>query len=178
VINVADHERVHLVADTVGGETFWELAGRGRAPGHGHFEGWHPGFFGAGSTNPAPLLFESSNAPQVMTPWELRNHVEFILAHVLPNPQLGTVQQQANRFMANWHALWARYGEDRDGWPEYRRSLDEFAVLMQRSAASMQLVNGMQFMSTLRSMVLGVALADRREQPVADEPRVPAGSVT
>jgi hypothetical protein len=32
----------------------------------------------------------------------------------------------------------------------------------------------MQFMSTVRSMVLGVALADRRERPALDEPRIPA----
>ncbi|HET6913072.1 MAG TPA: aspartyl/asparaginyl beta-hydroxylase domain-containing protein [Rhodanobacteraceae bacterium] len=180
VINVADHERVHLVADTVGGETFWELAGRGRAPGYGDFVGWQAEHFGAGERGmPEPLVFESSNAPQVMTPWELRNHLEFILAHVVPNPQLGLVQQQASRFMANWHALWAQYGEDRAGWPEYRRALDQFAELMERNAVPLQLVNGMQFMSTLRSMVLGVALADRREQLVVDEPRVPAGvSVT
>lgn len=175
VINVADRERVHLVADTVGGEAFWELAGRGRAPGHGSFDGWRPELFEAtGTATSASLLFESINAPQVMTPWELRNHVEFILAHVVPNPQLATVQQLASRFMANWHALWARYGESRAGWPEYRRALDQFAGLMERNAGSMQLANGMQFMSTLRSMVLGVALADRRDRPVADEPRAPA----
>lgn len=172
VINVADHERVHLVADTVGGEVFWDLAGRGRAPGHGRFDAWRPDFFPADDNLAStPLIFESTNAPQVMTPWELRNHIEFILAHVVPNPQLAAVQQLANRFMANWHTLWARYGESRDGWAEYRRALDQFAGLMERNAGSMQLANGMQFMNTLRAMVLGVALADRRESPLADEPR-------
>ena len=172
VINVADHERVHLVADTVGGEAFWELAGRGRAPGHGSFEGWRPEVFEPdGKSAEASVIFESSNAPQVMTPWELRNHVEFILAHVVPHPQLGFVQQLASRFMASWHALWARYGENRAGWPAYRRVLTEFAERMERNAVPLQLVNGMQFMSTLRSMVLGVALADGQGLTMPYEPR-------
>lgn len=178
VINVADHERVHLVADTVGGETFWELAARGRAPGYGNIDAWRAEPFEGAGEPQAALIFESSNAPQVMTPWELRNHIEFILAHVAPHPQLGPVQQRASRFMANWHALWAQYGEDRAGWPAYRRALDRFLVDMEHGAASLQLVNGMQFMSTLRSMVLGVALADRRERPTAEEPRVPADAAS
>jgi len=177
VINVADHERVHLVADTVGGEAFWELAGRGRAPGFGGLEGWRPEFFGENiAGEPSPLALESRNTPQVMTPWELRNHVEFILAHVVPHAQLGFVQQLANRFMANWHALWAQYGEDRAGWPAYRRALNEFAERMERNAVPLQLVNGMEFMSTLRSMVLGVALADGRGLTLPIEPRAPANA--
>jgi hypothetical protein len=174
VINVADHERVHLVADTVGGEAFWELAGRGRAPGFGDSGGWRTDLFEGNDAGERPsLALESSNTPQVMTPWELRNHVEFILSHVVPHPQLGFVQQLASRFMANWHALWAQYGEDRAGWPEYRRALDEFAGRMERNAVPLQLVNGMQFMSTLRSMVLGVALADGRGLTLPNEPRAP-----
>jgi hypothetical protein len=174
VINVVDQERVHLVADTVGGEPFWELAARGRAPGYGGSEGWRAELFDGTDTMPASLILESSNAPQVMTPWELRNHVEFILAHVAPHPQLGPVQQAANRFLANWRALWAQYGEDRVGWPAYRRALSEFAERMEHGAASLQLTNGMQFMNTLRSMVLGVALADRRERLAEEESRTPA----
>ena len=176
VINVADQERVHLVADTVGGKAFWEIVGRGRAPGHDNVPGWRPEPFGGGMQADTPMIFESSNAPQVMTPWELRNHIEFILAHVLPHPQLGVVQQLASHFMADWHALWAQYGESRAGWPEYRRALNEFAQRMERESAPLQLAHGMHFMNTLRAMVLGVALADRREQPVADEARVSAAA--
>ncbi len=174
VINVVDRERVHLVADTVGGEQFWELAARGRAPGHGDFENWRAETFDVDAEAFAQLRLESVNVPQVMTPWELRNHVEFILAHVTPHPQLACVQRDVNRFIANWHALWAQYGESRAGWSEYRRLLNEFAECMQRSASSLLLVNGMQFMSTLRSMVLGMALADRREPTASGEVRIAA----
>jgi hypothetical protein len=121
------------------------------------------------------MVFEAVNVPQVMTPWELRDHIHFILSHVEPHPQLAVVQQLTGRFIAGWQAVWARYGDDRAGWNDYRRLLDGFMAGMEVHAASLQLSNGMQFISTLRSMVAGVALADRRHPALPDEPREPVG---
>ncbi|HXS73564.1 MAG TPA: aspartyl/asparaginyl beta-hydroxylase domain-containing protein, partial [Rhodanobacteraceae bacterium] len=59
VINVEDHERVHLVADTVGSQAFWDLASSGRAPGYGNFETWRAEPFDAGAGNVTSLLLES-----------------------------------------------------------------------------------------------------------------------
>lgn len=171
VINPVAHERIHLVADTVGSEAFWDLVEQGHAPGRGAPSGWHMQAFAGGEDDnaAAALLLESTNVPLVMTPWELRNHIQFILDNVEPQPQLAAVQRRATRFMFDWRALWARYGEDREGWPAYRSALDEFAADAEPHAAGLRLVNGMGFISTLRSMVLGVALADHRAHPVPDE---------
>jgi len=174
VINPVAQDRIHLVADTVGSGVFWELAERGRTPGRGAFNGWHAEEFNGDGEATANLVFESINVPQVMTPWELRNHVQFILDHVEPHPQLAVVQRQAARFVVGWQALWARYGEDREGWPAYREALNAFIENMQAHAVPLRLVNGMGFMNTLRSMVLGVALADRLDRPSGDEARTPA----
>lgn len=176
VTNPTGQDRVHLVADTVGSAAFWDLVERGRAPGHGAASGWQAQVF-SGDAHPGtrvPLVFESINVPQVMTPWELRNHVQFILENVEPHPDLAAVQRQAARFVIEWQALWARHGEGRDGWPRYREALDAFARRMEAQAKPLRLVNGMRFMATLRSMVLGVALADRHERPSASEPRAPS----
>lgn len=175
VINPVEDTRIHLVADTVGSELFWDLAARGRAPGLPS-SGWSmEQFDGNGGTGDATSLhFESVNVPQVMTPWELREHIQFILAHVEPHPQLAIVQRQAARFVSGWQALWARYGDGHDGWPAYREALNYFAGSMEARATPLRLINGMQFMSTLRSMVLGVALADRNEEPLPNEPRASA----
>lgn len=173
VINPVDDERVHLVADTVGSESFWDLAARGRVPGLGFSHDWEEEEFngGAVSEESAELDFESVNVPHVMTPWELREHILFILTYVEPHSQLAIVQRQAARFISGWQALWALYGETRDGWPAYREALNTFTMSMERHAMSLRLVNGMRFMATLRSMVLAVALADQIEEPLSDEPR-------
>jgi len=162
VINPAASERVHLVADTVGSELFWDMAARGRAPGLGSSNGWLAEEFADGAIvrGQTKLDLESVNVPQVMTPWELRDHLQFILTQVKPHPQLAVVQRQAARFISGWQALWACYGEARDGWPAYREALNRFARDMEMQATSLLLVNGMRFMDTLRSMVLSVALAD------------------
>jgi len=176
VINPVEQERIHLVADTVGSEAFWGFAERGRTPGHGDFRDWRMEEFDlAGAVEaPANLAFEAINVPQVMTPWELRNHLQFILDHVTPHPHMAVVQRQSARFIANWQALWARYGESRDGWPAYRAALDAFAHYMETYGEALRLINGMRFLATLRSMVLGVVLADRHERPLTDEQRLPA----
>lgn len=161
VINAADDERIHLVADTVGSGEFWELVNRGRAPGHGAFPGWHAGLIGP-TPAPASLRYESINVPEVMTPWELREHLFFLLGEVRSHPQLAAAQQAVATFLSAWQALWAEYGTSSDGWPAYRQVLDRFEQAMERHAVSLQMVNGALFMNTLRGMVLRVALADRR----------------
>lgn len=172
VINGSTDARIHLVADTVGSESFWALAARGRATTLGQPEGWHTEWFDADGAAPAPLKLESVNVPTVMTPWELREHIQFILAHAEPHSDLQAVQDRAGRFISAWRALWARYGDQREGWPAYRETLDAFIGSMSARASTMQLTNGMQFLATLRSMVTGVALADRDARdarPYADD---------
>ncbi|TAM96150.1 MAG: aspartyl beta-hydroxylase [Rhodanobacteraceae bacterium] len=178
VLNPVAQERIHLVADTVGSEAFWELAERGRTPGRGGFRDWQLEEIASTAAigTPTNLAFESVNVPQVMTPWELRNHIQFILDHVEPHPGLATVQRQAARFVAGWQALWAHYGESRSGWPAYREALDAFVERMEIQGASLQLTNGMRFLATLRSMVASVALADHRLQTPTGEQREPIGA--
>lgn len=173
VINAADDERIHLVADTVGSETFWDLVGRGRAPGHNEPGGWSAEAVAPAADTTPSLRYEAVNVPVVMTPWELREHIGFLLGHVRPHPQLAYAQQFALRFLNGWHALWAQYGTDRAGWPAYRAALDAFADGMERFAVSLELVNNTMFMNTLRAMVLRVALADRGGATDAYEPRQP-----
>jgi hypothetical protein len=160
VINAADDERVHLVADTVGSDQVAELVRHGRAPGHGAFAGWQAEQVAPVSGHDPVLRYEAVNVPDVMTPWELRGHVDFLLGEVRPHPQLASAQQVAGRFLNIWHALWAQYGADRRGWPAYRQALDAFEDQMERQAVALQLVNGAMFMNTLRGMILRPALAD------------------
>lgn len=177
VVNVAGHDRVHLVADTVGGDAFWDLAARGRTPGQAGAEAWRSErFAGDGDIAMDRLLFERVNMPVVMTPWELREHMRFLLAHVQqPEPRFEAVNQAYAHFAAGWQALWSRFGDAPDGWPAYRALLDKADAWMARIAATVRLANGMEFVQVLRSMVLQAALTGpsraRGEIDTRDVPR-------
>lgn len=161
VINAADDERIHLVADTVGSAGFWDLVSRGRVPGHAAIPGWRTESIAPSADHPAPVRYESVNVPEVMTPWELRDHLFFLLGEVRAHPQLASAQQAVAGFLGAWQALWAEHGSAPAGWPGYREALNELEQFMERHAVSLQMVNGALFMNTLRGMVLRVALADR-----------------
>lgn len=175
VVNVPDHERVHLVADTVGGDTFWQIVWQGKAPGQPGYENWRAGpFVDDDSRPPASLMLERTNVPAVMTPWELREHLQFLFAHVRSDLRLAAVQQSAMNFTASWHALWARFGEDPDGWGDYRSLLDRFDGWMQANASTLQLVNGMGLVATWTAMIRKAALRETAYIAPQVRRRVPA----
>ena len=60
VLNPTARERIHLVCDTVGSESFWRLAATGGPARASPFVPYPP----------PTLRFESSNFPIVMSPWE------------------------------------------------------------------------------------------------------------
>lgn len=160
VINGGEHERVHLVADTVGGDGFWKIADRSRIPGPTFAPGWSPREISADTTGKAVpgLLLERFNVPIVMTPWELREHLQFLFTQVVRDARVPAVQQAASRFAASWHALWAMFGNTPEGWNQFARLRDEFDGWLGQNAESLQLSNGMPFLRTLRSMVLKAAV--------------------
>jgi hypothetical protein len=172
VINDQIHARVHLVADTVGGEGMLRLLTMGRAPGMPSPPNWTLHKFAP--TGAAPVLeFETVNVPKVMSPWELREHLNFLLAEAAPNqPVAREVARLAFPFLHRWRALWSAHGDSESGWPSYRALLNQFvADLMAARARDLLLVNEVDFFETISSMILGVALYDRRRDTGAGEQR-------
>jgi aspartyl/asparaginyl beta-hydroxylase len=112
VQNKGTERRVHLVLDTVGGDRLWDLvdsaqAGRpASAPKQGR------------STD---LVFERINAPEIMSPWEIRCHLAFLAEQAAPDPLLDTVLKRLDKFADAWAAAWARFGTDDEGLPTYRQ---------------------------------------------------------
>jgi len=96
-----------------------------------------------------------------MSPWELREHLGFLGAEAQPGPELNALAQLSAHFVRNWQALWAQYGEDRAGWPHYRRELGAFADAAQASAGQLRLRNGYPLMRALAGIVLGNAITGR-----------------
>lgn len=118
VHNRGSEHRVHLVLDTVGGSRLWDLVEA--AQGKGAVE---PRLLEPGGGPKEPLKFEHVNAPKVMSPWEIRCHVRLLADEAVPHPLLEPVLRRLDRFIYEWGALWAEYGERTEGVPHYRRLL-------------------------------------------------------
>jgi len=160
VLNQGNDTRIHLVADTVGGERFWDLLAQARPPGMRGPE-WQPRLIGPRADGAAPQLdLENFNAPAVMSPWELREHIVFLLGEAVPDPRMGPIQQALLRFARRWHALWAAYGDRGEGLPRYQRLLAGIrAELDALGAGQIGLKNELGFLHALGAHVLDMAVA-------------------
>src|SRR5690606_35573431 len=176
VLNAGNDTRIHLVADTVGGEGLWDLLAQARPPG-ARGPDWQPRMLAPRAGGPLPALdLGNVNAPAVMSPWELREHIVFLLGEALPDPALGPVQQALLRFARRWHALWAAYGDDAGGLPRYRRLLDGVrAELDAAGAGRIGLKNELGFLHALGAHVLDMALASSADDATQTDRHGEAG---
>lgn len=182
VLNEDDSQRIHLVADTVGGERFWDVARRGRTPGTAKPD-WSVEHLAPVAGARTDLDYEAVNLPRVMSPWELREHIVFLLNEAQPDTRLSVLQQDLLQFSRRWHGLYACHGEEREGWPRYRRLLEEArATLLAHGVEHIGLKNGIQMLLCLDTWIFRSALADEvrefgeyRHQPgvAAEEARTP-----
>ncbi len=161
VVNAGNDTRIHLVADTVGGDRFWDLLTAGRPPGQRGPE-WQPRLVSPGDLSRRPMLdFETVNAPVVMTPWEVREHIVFLLGEAVPDSRLAAIQAALLAFARRWQALWSCYGERSEGWPRYRELLQATrSELVAKGIDAIGLRNEVGLMQALSSYVLDMALAD------------------
>jgi hypothetical protein len=177
---VNDHAlaRIHLVADTVGGAGFWQLLRNARPHGR-EAPGWTPRLITPDRTQTPALDFESENVPAVMTPWEMRAHIAFMLSEAAPHGNIPLIQDALLTFVREWHALWACYGAGRAGWPRYRGIIDAAKPgLVARGANEIVLRNGVRLMEALNAWVFDVALADRRDEADPEIRQRPGGPLT
>lgn len=166
VINDAERARIHLVADTVGGEGFWNLVSRGRATGFATPGNWAPANI-APASGDVTLEFESVNVPAVMSPWELRDHINFLLAEAAPHQSmLSEIMRVTIPFLQNWRALWSAHGDAEVAWPRYRKLIEILLTeLTAAQADRLVLRNDIDFLSALKSMVFTVALSGKQGVP-------------
>jgi hypothetical protein len=118
VINAGDQPRIHLVADTIGSERFWQLVNVGRVPGGREIPGWAARLIESALASSQPvstedLRLESTNSPLVMTPWEARQHVGFLMSEAESHPGVlsllagtGCVKERDRQRMSRFPALW------------------------------------------------------------------------
>ena len=160
VHNDATRARIHLVADTVGGDGLLSLIERGRSPRDPRPD-WSPSLAPLQSRAAPRLAFEHYNLPDIMTPWELRDHLGFLMSEVSPgNPNIAPVGQTLNRLRANWHALWAQSGADLAARPAYSALLTEAWLRLETQGVhDIVLNNQMSLSLCLKALIFNTALS-------------------
>jgi hypothetical protein len=95
-----------------------------------------------------------------MSPWEIRCHVALLAEMALPDPLVAPVMQRLDRFIYEWGALWAAYGTDDAGIPNYRRVLAETGRdLATLNGGRLMLSNDLPLYHVLERLVFEVAIA-------------------
>ena len=120
VQNKGSERRIHLVLDTVGNEHMWDLVEQASAGVKPPNEPWIPDE----KAELRQLTFERWNLPKVMSPWEIRQHLAYILEHALPHDRLEHATKRLDRFATAWEAAWSQYGSSESGFPVYRNLID------------------------------------------------------
>jgi hypothetical protein len=172
VQNQGSERRIHLVLDTVGGERIWDLMEAART-GEAESDLVPPG-----QVDDAQLLFEQVNRPKVMSPWEVQQHVDFLLRHTPPHPLVESVSRRLEKFVCAWSAAWARFGDSDEGVPlfrdlmlEVRRDLGSI-----RDGGTILLDNGKPLYLFLEHLVFIYALAPGTKPVDKAAPRSAAGA--
>ena len=88
-----------------------------------------------------------------MTPWEVRDTLNFLLAEAKPTPNMAAMQSLCAQFNATWLGLWAQYGVREEGWPEYHVALKNFAMEMHGLSETLLLKNSFRFFAAFRAMI-------------------------
>lgn len=163
VVNDASRARIHLVADTVGSEKFWAWYQGGR-PAQSHIEGWAPKEILKGKGKLPDLRLESTNIPNVMSPWEMREHFSFLFNEALPHPYLDELAKKTFDLCTSWHALWIEYGDDENQYPKYRQLRDAYLSNIPQFT-DLRLKNGNGFINAIGQSLMFYCVKDDKPKP-------------
>ncbi len=143
VLNPTDRERIHLVCDTVGSESFWRMAATDGPVRAVPFVPY-----------PRPALrFESSNFPVVMSPWEFESLWAGWVADVCAGPSdRGAIEKldaAVQPLIRAWRGLWAEYGDDAAGWPRYQELIARLSGIARTIVGAITLPNEVDFAAVI-----------------------------
>lgn len=154
VHNGGADKRVHLVIDTVGGERFWDLLTAAQVD-----DGGEAHFVSPGSVGSATVAFEQANAPEIMSPWEVRCHIDYLMGQAGDAPARDAVGSRLDRFANTWMAAWAQFGPPPAGADAYRVLIDGIrGDLRDLRADTVSLTNGVPIDRALNELIFMVAV--------------------
>ena len=171
VLNADDRSRIHLVCDTTGGERFWKMVDAGKTVG-GDAEpaAWQPRRIEFDAAARPSIRFESHNVPSVMSPWELKHHLDFLLGEMVPSPSIEPLRSYAESLYRAWRAAWADHGDSESAEPEYRGLLLNFLAKAKPHVVNARLRNDSPMLPALTMMVARAALIDNQAPARAAPP--------
>ena len=157
VQNKGSERRIHLVLDTVGGQKLWDLVDAASDADHRDVRIWNDG---AGAVGRPPLAFEQFNRPKIMSPWEMKQHIDYVLDHAPPEARVGGLAKRLDRFLTGWHAAWAQFGTSDEGLATYQALIQQMRVeLTSLNAQQIKLENEQGLGFVLDALVLWNAIA-------------------
>lgn len=142
VVNPTSHQRIHLVADTVGNAGFWDLARRGQWGGFEQQAGGETVPLGYEPSRHSPLLTERFNVPVVMPPGEIEGLLSDLLQDLTVHSEERASLEALARFrmlltalIQEWRHLWSLYGASAEGWGTYAALRDHVRLELKKVAA-------------------------------------------
>ena len=135
VQNKGSERRIHLVLDTVGGQKLWDLLDAASRGDHREVPMWDDTTSADGRQ---PLAFERLNRPKIMSPWEMKQHIDYVLDQAPQEARVSAVAMRLDRFLSGWHAAWAQFGTSDEG-------LSTYQALVQQMRAELASLNAQQF---------------------------------
>jgi uncharacterized protein (TIGR03032 family) len=165
VINPDPTRRIHLVADTIGSAVFWNQVERGWSGAPVEHVAYDP--------LRAPVLaFETFNHPIVMAPAEQRELIGLVLDSAADGTQKSELAAVLADLQRDWRAAWARFAEQRQGFPLYRQLLDRADAAVEPLHGKFALHNRVDAVDAVRSVIIRPALDDEAPRPRPRQRRV------
>jgi uncharacterized protein (TIGR03032 family) len=151
VDNPASSPRIHLVIDTVGSSTLWDLIENDDQP--ARTIEFDP------SSGPS-IPVESSNWPVVMSSAEVQVTLQALLDQARTIDPTGAERAAAVLvpFQQDWRDLEARFGERPEGWPTRKALLQRTADELHAAIGDTALPNGIRLVRAVVQLVLDAAL--------------------
>ena len=149
VINPNPSRRIHLVADSLGSSTFWDLVDRSAET---------PQLVPFDPEREADLHIETVNLPVVMSPYEQGTLLN-LLYEDLPDSEFAQkLRHELQRFNRDWAVLWSEHGESPSGWRAYTKLRDQLEQIMLKFEHRLRLNNGLDVGEAVRQMVIRPAI--------------------
>jgi hypothetical protein len=106
------------------------------------------------------LRFEQVNLPSVMSPWEIRCHVDFIFANAAEHERLASLRERLDNFADDWASVWAQFAASPQGAADYRRLIAQCrSDIASLAGSEIVLTNTFPVRDALDQMIFGPAIS-------------------